>query len=133
MATRRASEVYGHSGTGALGALGAEAAAATRVVPEGAIVGVALASGLALGVSTVVLAQRLRTPKSNLQLLREDLGGLLGIVRQWLFYGFWSTFHSRLASGDARVSFGAAHYHPMRLSVPVCSARHGCFRTRCTL
>ena len=43
-----------------------------------------------------------------MQLLWEDLLTFPGLLWKWLVYGVWSTAHSRLASGDARVSYGAA-------------------------
>ena len=90
-----------------VGATAAAAAECTHLVSAGALVSVALAAGLVIGVASLLLAQRLRTNKSNWRLLREDLAGIPGLVREWLFYGVVSSGYSRLAASDARVSYGA--------------------------
>ena len=91
-----------------LGWLSTAAAECTHLVSAGALVGVALVAGLAIGVLSLLLRQRLRTNKSNLQLLQEDLRGIPGLIWQWLFYGIVSSAYSRLAANDARVSYGEA-------------------------
>ena len=93
-----------------VGAAAAAAAECTHLVSPGALVCVALAAGLVIGVASLPLSQRLRTNKCNLGLLWEDLCGLPGLVREWLCYGVVSSAYSRLAASDARVSYGACHH-----------------------
>ena len=91
-----------------LGAISIAATKSTLLVSEGALLGCAMAAGLSIGMTSLVLSQRVYTDLPNVQLLWEDLCRLPGLLWKWLVYGIWSTAHSRLASGDARISYGAA-------------------------
>ena len=106
----------------ALGVLATAAAECTHLVSAGTLVGAALGAGLLLGVASLPLSQRLRTNKSNLALLREDLAGIPGLVREWLFYAVASLAYSRVAASDARVSYGEAP--------PPLHARNKCRRVK---
>ena len=91
-----------------LGAISIAATKSTLLVPVGPLLGFALVAGLGIGVTSLMLSQRMFTDLPNHQLLWEDLLTFPGLLWKWLVYGVWSTAHSRLASGDARVSYGAA-------------------------
>ena len=54
------------------------------------------------------LADLLRSSKTNLELLMEDLRGLPEFVAGWTFYGWVSGAYSRLSHKDVRVSYGEA-------------------------
>ena len=95
------------AGIDLLGAFCIAATNATLLVPGGMLLGLAMAAGLGIGVTTLVLSQRVKTDLSNVQLLRQDLCMLPGLLWGWLKYALLSTAQSRLASGDARVSYGA--------------------------
>ena len=96
------------AGIDMLGAISIAATKSTLLVSVGALLGFALVAGLGIGVTSLMLSQRMFTDQPNHQLLWEDLLTFPGLLWKWLVYGVWSTAHSRLASGDARVSYGAA-------------------------
>ena len=95
------------AGIDLLGAVSIAATKATLLVSRGTLLGVAAAAGLGIGVTSLVLSQRMFTDHSNVALLWEDLCSAPGLLWRWLGYGFLSTAYSRMAAGDARVSYGA--------------------------
>ena len=96
------------AGIDMLGAISIAATKSTLLVSWWTLLGIALVAGLIIGVTSLVLSQRMFSELPNHQLLLEDLRRLPGLLWKWSVYGFFSTWHSRCASGDARVSYGAA-------------------------
>ena len=96
------------TGIDMLGAVSIAATKSTLLVSVAALLCFAVVAGLGIGVTSLLLSQRMFTDGSNVHMLGEDLLTFPGLLWKWLVYGVWSTAHSRLASGDARVSYGAA-------------------------